>query len=106
MEGIIEEEEIPTGNSRLTHIVTDVEMMSLVLLKTGKNDMQIFTGAGLKARLLQLKKKAIGEGGYSGHQEAISSPNTHDSCQVKLFKSRALKQHEGFNGMTKSFQIL
>jgi hypothetical protein len=74
--------------------------------KAGKNDLQIFTGAGLKARLLQLKKKAIGDGGYSGHQEAISSPNTHDSCQVKLFKSRALKRREGSNGMTKSFQIL
>jgi hypothetical protein len=34
------------------------------------------------------------------------SPNTHDSRSVKLFKSRALKRHEGFNGMTKSFQIL
>jgi ethanolamine ammonia-lyase large subunit len=32
MEGIIEEEEIPTGNSGLTHIVTDVELMSLGLL--------------------------------------------------------------------------
>jgi hypothetical protein len=74
--------------------------------KAGKNDLQIFTGAGLKARLLQLKKKAIGDGGYSGHQEAISLLNTHDSRQVKLFKSRALKRHEGFNGMTKSFQIL
>jgi hypothetical protein len=74
--------------------------------KAGKNDLQIFTGGGLKARLLQLKKKGIGDGGYSGHQEAISSPNTHDSRSVKLFKSRALKRHEGFNGMTKSFQIL
>ena len=72
----------------------------------GKNDLQIFTGGGLKARLLQLEKKAIGDGGYSGHQEAISSPNSHDSRPVKLFKSRALKRHEGFNGMTKSFQIL
>jgi hypothetical protein len=72
----------------------------------GRNDLQIFTGGGLKARLLQLKKKGIGDGGYSGHKEAISSPNSHDSRPVKLFKSRALKRHEGFNGMTKSFQIL
>jgi hypothetical protein len=72
----------------------------------GKNDLQIFTGGGLKARLLQLNKKGIGDGGYSGHKEVISSPNTHDSRPVKLFKSRALKRHKGFNGMTKSFQIL
>jgi hypothetical protein len=70
----------------------------------GKNDLQIFTGGGLKARLLQLKKKGIGDGGYSDHKEAISSPNTHDSSSFKLFKSRALKRHEGSNGMTMSFK--
>lgn len=74
--------------------------------KAGKNDLQIFTCGGLKERLLLLKKKGIGDGGYRGHQDAISSPNSHDSRPVKLFKSRALKRHEGFNGMTKSFQIL
>jgi hypothetical protein len=37
MEGIIEEEEIPTGNSGLTHIVTDVEMMSFFKSTTMKS---------------------------------------------------------------------
>jgi hypothetical protein len=57
----------------------------------GKNYLQNFTRGGLKARLLQLKKKGLGDGGYSGHTEAISSPNSHDSHPVKLFKSGALK---------------
>jgi hypothetical protein len=38
----------------------------------GKNDLQIFTGGGSKVRLLQLKEKGIGDGGYSGHKEAIA----------------------------------
>ena len=74
--------------------------------KAGKNDKIIFTEGGLKERLLHLHKKAIGDGGYAGHHEAVSTPNSHDSRQVKLFKSRALKRHEDFNGMTKNFQIL
>ena len=68
--------------------------------------MQIFLGAGLRDRLSQLGKKAIGDGIYRGNQDTISYPNTHDSRPVKKFKSRALKRHEAFNGMTKSFQIL
>ena len=74
--------------------------------KAGKSDLQIFLGAGLRDRLSQLGKKAIGDGIYRGNQDTISYPNTHDSRPVKKFKSRALKRHEAFNGMTKSFQIL
>ena len=69
--------------------------------KAGKNDLQIFTCGGLNERLLLLKKIGIGDGEYCGHQDAILLPNPHDSCPVKLAKSRALKQHEGFNGITK-----
>ena len=54
----------------------------------------------------QIGKKAIGDGIYRGNQDTVSFPNTHDSRSVKKFKSRALKRHESFNGMTKSFQIL
>ena len=53
-----------------------------------------------------LKKKAIGDSGYSGHHKVISTYNAHDLNSVKLFKSRALKQHKAFNGMTKSFGII
>mgnify|MGYP006060792747 CR=1 FL=1 len=76
------------------------------LFKAGKNDVSIFTKHGLKNRLLNLKKKAIGDGGYHGHYNCISTPNAHDSKAVRTFKSRALKRHETFNGRTKVFEIL
>ena len=69
--------------------------------KAGKNDLQIFTCGGLKEILLLLKKKEIGDEGYHGHQDAISSPNSHNSRPVKLSKSGALKRLGGFNVMTK-----
>ena len=59
------------------------------LFKAGKNDVSIFTKNGLKNRLLNLKKKAIGDGGYYGHYNCISAPNIHDSKAVWTFKSRA-----------------
>ena len=36
----------------------------------------------------------------------MSTPNKHDSKAVKLFKSRALKRQEKFNGMIKTFDCL
>ena len=33
-------------------------------------------------------------------------PNLSDSHGVQQFKFRALKRHESFNGMTKTFEIL
>ena len=74
--------------------------------KAGRNDLNIFIEEGLEARLLHLKKKAIGDGIYKGHDKAVSFPNKHDSYGVKKFKSRALHRHEDFNGMTKTFRIL
>jgi hypothetical protein len=74
--------------------------------KAGLNDITIFTNEGLKEKLRATGKKAIGDGGYSGHSQQISTPNSHDSKQVKKFKSRALKRQEKFNGMTKNFDCL
>ncbi len=74
--------------------------------KAGLNDITIFTNKGLKEKLRANGKKAIGDGGYSGHSQQISTPNSRDSKQVKKFKSRALKRQEKFNGMTKNFDCL
>jgi hypothetical protein len=74
--------------------------------KAGRSDKQIFVENGLKQKLLQLGKKCIGDGAYNGHLDVASYPNYHDSYSVKKFKSRALKRHEAFNGMTKNFKIL
>jgi hypothetical protein len=74
--------------------------------KAGRNDVLIFKEEGLKAKLRRCGKRAIGDGGYSGHPREISTPNSHDSKAVFKFKSRALKRHEKFNGMTKNFDCL
>ena len=61
--------------------------------KAGKNDVSIFTKNGLKNRLLNLKKKAIGDDGYYIVwllvYNCISTPNIHDSKAVWTFKSKA-----------------
>jgi hypothetical protein len=61
---------------------------------------------GLKEKLQATGKKLICDGGYFGHSQQISTPNLHDSKQVKKFKSCALKRQEKFNGMTKNFDCL
>jgi hypothetical protein len=74
--------------------------------KAGLNDIKIFTTKGLKAKLRATGKMAIGDGGYSGHPYQVSTPNSYESQQCKKFKSRALKRHERFNGLTKAFGCL
>jgi hypothetical protein len=74
--------------------------------KAGHNDVTIFTEKGLKKKLRATGKKAIVDGGYSGHTQQISTPNRNDSKQVQKFKGRALKRQEKFNGMTKNFYCL
>ena len=73
----------------------------------GSNDMKVFKKPeGLKAKLRVVGKRAIGDGGFSGHPKEINSPNAHDSLEVKTFKGRALKRHKKFNGYTKNFDCL
>lgn len=74
--------------------------------KAGANDMKIFKDKGLSDELARRGQKAIGDGGYSGRPGVVSTPNAYDNKGAKLFKSRALKRHENFNGMTKVFEIL
>ena len=74
--------------------------------KAGCSDKKIFNEKGLKAKLKSLGKKAIGDQGYNGDHDVISTFNAHDTKNVKKFKSRALKRHETFNGMTKRFDCL
>ena len=73
--------------------------------KAGTNDVKIFKRDGIRALLKRLKKKAIGDGGYCGHPKYMSTPISHDSRGVKIFKSCALKRHETFNGMIKVLHV-
>ena len=61
---------------------------------------------GLKAKLQSIGKKLVADGGCAGEPELLSTPNGHDNASVREFKSRALKRHEKFNGMLKSFRCL
>ena len=72
----------------------------------GRSDGSIFQKEGLKDLLEAKGKRAIGDGGYTGYPAVMSTPNKHDSKAVKLFKSRALKHQEKFNGMIKTFDCL
>jgi hypothetical protein len=75
--------------------------------RAGLNDVQVFKNEGLKAKLRHCGKMAIGDGGYGGHPYQCSTiKNHHDSKAIRKFKSRALKRHERFNGLTKAFDCL
>jgi hypothetical protein len=74
--------------------------------KAGGNDLSVVLRKGLKKKLIATKKKGIGDGGYIGHPGELSTPNSHDSKEAKKFKSRTLKRHENFNGLTKIFDCL
>jgi len=73
----------------------------------GDNDLNIFRKpGGLKEKLEHLGKKAIGDRGYRGETDVVSTYNPLDSKAVRIFKSRALWRHETFNGLLKTFDIL
>jgi len=72
----------------------------------GRNDNGNFSQGGLKAKLISIQKKALGDKGHNGHPEACSTYNAFDDAAVKKFKSRAQMRHEQFNGMLKEFSCL
>jgi len=74
----------------------------------GRNlDRRIFRKVnGLRAQLRATNKKGIADGGYTGDPKRLSTPNAHDHPSVAKFKRRALRRHERFNAMTKTFKCL
>lgn len=74
--------------------------------KAGRSDNSLFQKEGLKDKPSTSGKRGIADGGCPGTPSVLSTPNNHDSRPVKLFKSRALKRHEKFNGMIKHFDCL
>ena len=74
--------------------------------RAGMSDSKIFKKKGLRDTLNAIGKKAIGDRGYNGYPKECSTYNAHDCRAVRKFKSRALKRHENFNGMTKRFGCL
>jgi hypothetical protein len=75
--------------------------------KSGEtNDAGRFRDHGLKEKLEACGRKVIGDRGYGGYPELISTYNAFDSPPVMKFKSRALRRHEKWNGLLKVFEIL
>ena len=74
----------------------------------GTGDRNIFRlKGGLQSKLKAIKKKGIGDSGYVGDDDELSTQNPAYDCKVvRKFKSRALKRHEKFNGMMKEFECL
>lgn len=72
----------------------------------GQNDNGIFQEYGLKQKLQQIGKKALGDRAYAGHSDACATFNTLDSDELKVFKSRVQMRHETFNGMLKQYACL
>ena len=63
---------------------------------------------GLISEIEALGQKAIADAGYHAEEDfdVVSTPNNMDSDLVKKFKRRALKRHEKFNGLLKTFKCL
>ena len=59
----------------------------------------------LKA-LMPPGKNIIGDCGYLGEPDLISTHNTFDTPEVKILKMRSRARHETFNGRIKNFNIL
>ena len=49
----------------------------------GQSDKKVFNEKGLKEMLKSLQKKAIGDQGYNGDYEVVSTYNAHDTRGVK-----------------------
>ena len=73
----------------------------------GPNDKSNFIREhGLRDKLTEMGKMAVGDKGYTGYPDVCSTFNAFDHKVVKLFKSRAQMRHEQFNGMLKGFSCL
>jgi len=70
----------------------------------GKNDVSVFRAA-LNQRMGN-GKLGIADKGYRGEGDLLAVPTSHDTPDVREFKSRALARHEKFNGQLKNFGCL
>ena len=72
----------------------------------GNNDIKIFNQA-LRGKMESLNGKlGVADLGYRGGKHVLAIPNSHDSEDVREFKSRVLSRHETFNGKVKNYDCL
>lgn len=77
----------------------------------GTNDITVFRDR-LKQKMKETrersggKQRGIGDRGYRGERDLLSTPSSQDSEEVRDFKGRALSRHETFNGRIKNFDCM
>jgi hypothetical protein len=69
-----------------------------------KHDITVFRSE-LKNKIPS-GKRAIGDNGYRGEPNVVSTPSSRDPRELRRFKSRARARHESFNGRIKNFKCL
>lgn len=70
-----------------------------------EHDIEVARKIGGVLERIPPGKRLIGDGGYRGEPNQITTPNIHDSLIVKDYKNRARARHETFNKRVKDFQI-
>jgi DDE superfamily endonuclease len=72
----------------------------------GQSDLQVFRKLDGIMDMIPPGRFIIGDRGYNGEPEKISTPNDHDSMIALNLKNRARARHETFNARLKEFKIL
>ncbi|KAI2492569.1 hypothetical protein MHU86_21990 [Fragilaria crotonensis] len=70
-----------------------------------KHDVTVFRECGLKDKTPD-SRKGIADQGYRGEKYILCTPNSHDTLELRTFKSRARARHETFNARIKTFACL
>jgi hypothetical protein len=68
------------------------------------HDIEVFR-RGLKEKV-PVGKRVIGDAGYTGEPDLISTQNDFDPREIAEFKERVLSRHETFNARIKNYNCL
>lgn len=72
----------------------------------GNSDLTVYRMEDGIKNMIPHGSRLIGDRGYVGEPETISTPNDHDTLRAAQFKGRARSRHETFNGRLKDFNVL
>jgi DDE superfamily endonuclease len=91
-------------------LVVSVHTQKLIWIggpyEAATNDIQMARKPGGILEMIPEGLKRIGDKGYRGEPEKISTNNPHDSTNVKIYKGRARARHETYNKRIKDYQII
>lgn len=72
----------------------------------GESDITIYRRPGGLKEKMPVGKRIVGDRGYTGEPETISTRNELDPRELAAFKERVQARHETFNGKLKNFKCL